>query len=112
MLDASLGPLPPDSLRWPSRGEALPGCTLTRTPAPGRSRAEPATTVYVVRRKWHIDVGFAAADLGPLAFVSAEFPGAKYVFFGFGDRHYLLAKQPRCPGPVGRLVARTRRSFC
>jgi hypothetical protein len=84
-------------------GGSLAGCTLTRTPAPDRSRAEPSTTVYVVRRKWHIDVGFATADLGPLASVSAEFPGARYVFFGFGDRHYLLAKNHDAPVLSGAL---------
>jgi hypothetical protein len=81
----------------------LAGCTLTRTPTPGRSRGEPAITVYVVRRKWHIEVGFDAADLGPLAFASAEFPGAKYVFFGFGDRHYLLARSHDAPVLSGAL---------
>lgn len=81
----------------------LTGCTLTPAPTPGRARAGPATTVYVVRRKWHIDVGFAAADLGPLAFVSVEFPAAKYLFFGFGDRHYLLARNHDAPVLSGAL---------
>jgi hypothetical protein len=31
--------------------------------------------------------------LGPsLAFIARRFPQSKYVFFGFGDRHYLLSK--------------------
>ena len=52
-----------------------------------------STTVYVARRRWHIDVGFAAEDLrGPLVGVLGQFPGARYAFFGFGDRHYLLSK--------------------
>ena len=59
--------------------------------------------MYVARRKWHIDVGFAAADLGPLAFAGAEFPGAKYLFFGFGDRRYLLAKHHDAPVLSGAL---------
>jgi hypothetical protein len=86
-------------LAWGS----LSGCTLTRTPVAERPRAESATTVYVARRKWHIDVGFAAADLGPLAFAGAEFPGSKYVFFGFGDRHYLLARNHDAPVLSGAL---------
>jgi hypothetical protein len=54
--------------------------------------------VYVARRKWHIDVGFAAADLDPsLLPVKAEFGKAKYVFFGFGDRRYLLTKSKNAP---------------
>jgi hypothetical protein len=97
-------------------------------------------TIYVVRRKWHIDVGFAASDLGPplasadgkepigsaddrkppgsadqrnplgsaddmrpLAFARAEFPAANYMFFGFGDRHYLLAKHHNAPVLSGAL---------
>jgi hypothetical protein len=49
--------------------------------------------MYLARRSWHIDVGFAVHDLGPsLAFVVRRFPRAKYLFFGFGDRHYLLSK--------------------
>ncbi len=49
--------------------------------------------MYLARRGWHIDVGFAVRDLGPsLAFVARRLPQAKYLFFGFGDRHYLLSK--------------------
>jgi Protein of unknown function (DUF2459) len=84
-------------------GSNLAGCALASPSAPARFRTEPATTVYVARRKWHIDVGFAAADLGPLAFAGAEFPGAKYLFFGFGDRRYLLAKHHNAPVLSGAL---------
>jgi hypothetical protein len=48
-------------------------------------------------------VGFATDDLGPLAFAGAEFSGSKYVFFGFGDRHYLLAKNHDAPVLSGAL---------
>jgi hypothetical protein len=89
-------------------GGSLAGCTLARPTAAveghaGQGQAEPTTTVYVARRKWHIDVGFAAADLGPLAALNAEFPAAKYLFFGFGDRHYLLAKNRDAPLLLGAL---------
>ena len=52
----------------------------------------PATTIiYVVRRSWHVDIGFAAADLQPpLAALRSDFPEARFLLFGFGDRHYLL----------------------
>jgi hypothetical protein len=53
--------------------------------------------VIVVRRGWHIDVGFAAAELGPrLQFVAAAAPSARYILFGFGDMHYL---ESRTHGP-------------
>jgi hypothetical protein len=82
---------------------SLAGCTLTRAPAPDRPRAGASTTIYVARRKWHIDVGFATADLGPLTFASTQFSGSKYVFFGFGDRHYLLARNHDAPVLSGAL---------
>jgi hypothetical protein len=54
-------------------------------PIPADSRI-----VYVVRRTWHIDIGFTAQDLqSPLAAVRNSFPDAKYLEFGFGDRQYL-----------------------
>jgi hypothetical protein len=66
--------------------------------------SEKSTVVYVVRRGWHMDVGFAAADLQPpLNSVAAQFPGVRYLFFGFGDRHYLLAKDRNAPVLLGAL---------
>jgi hypothetical protein len=54
--------------------------------------------IYVARRGWHVDIGFAAADLEPpLKSVLDEFPGAQYLFFGFGDRRYLLARHRNAP---------------
>jgi hypothetical protein len=47
--------------------------------------------IYVIKRKWHVDIGFAATDLqSSLASLRADFPAARYLVFGFGDRHYLL----------------------
>jgi hypothetical protein len=48
--------------------------------------------IYVVKRSWHTDVGFDVADLHPpLASLRAALPDARYLLFGFGDKHYLLA---------------------
>ncbi|HTV95065.1 MAG TPA: DUF2459 domain-containing protein [Steroidobacteraceae bacterium] len=58
-----------------------------------RAAAGGEVSVYLVRRKWHIEVGFATRDSGAaLAAVAARFPHSRYLFFGFGDRHYLLAR--------------------
>jgi hypothetical protein len=63
----------------------------------------PAAVIYVVRRHWHVDIGFAASDLQPpLSALLADFPGARYLLFGFGDRHYLV-DQDR--GMTGMLAA-------
>jgi Protein of unknown function (DUF2459) len=60
--------------------------------------AADSAVIYVVRRGWHVDVGFDAADLQPpLKSMLGEFPGARYLFFGFGDQHYLLAKDRNAP---------------
>ena len=51
--------------------------------------------VYVIDRDWHTELGLRADDLtGPLAAVRARFPGARTLVFGFGDRHYLTARNP------------------
>jgi hypothetical protein len=63
-----------------------------------------STVIYVIKRKWHIDIGFAAADLQPpLAALRADFPAAEYVLFGFGDRHYLLAQDRGFGGMLAAL---------
>lgn len=85
---------------------SLAGCSTVRPGMPAahdESRGTPVA-VYVARRKWHVDVGFAAADLDPsLAPVKAEFTTAKYLFFGFGDRHYLLTRNRNAPLLLGAL---------
>ncbi len=68
------------------------------------SHASPSDldTIYVVRRGWHIDIGFAVAELvAPLGAVSGEFPGSRYLLFGFGDRRYLMAKHSHVPAMLG-----------
>lgn len=92
-----------------STGPRRAGASSLRSePAPDALAPVPAglapATVYVARRRWHIDVGFAADDLhGSLAAVARPFPGARYVFFGFGDRHYLMSKDHEAPNLLAAL---------
>lgn len=70
--------------------------------APALCVARPAPqdseVIYVVRRGWHIDIGFAVADIQPpLTSLASEFPGVRYLFFGFGDQRYLMAKDRNAP---------------
>jgi uncharacterized protein (TIGR02117 family) len=54
--------------------------------------APPMTTVYVLRRGRHTDLVLPADQVqGPLAALNADFPGARYLVYGFGDRQYVLA---------------------
>ena len=53
----------------------------------------PTTKVYVLRRGWHTDIAFPADGIpGPLAGIARDFPGARYLVFGFGDRRYQVAE--------------------
>jgi hypothetical protein len=71
----------------------------------GDSAANPPIVLYLARRHWHIDVGFSVSDLNPsLAFIARRFPRARYVFFGFGDRHYLLSKRKGSSSLSGALI--------
>jgi Protein of unknown function (DUF2459) len=78
----------------------LTGCASVPPPAalrPGMAY------VYVVRRSWHVDVGFAREALQPpLTRLADPFPGTRFLLVGFGDRHYLLAKHH---GPSTLLAA-------
>jgi uncharacterized protein (TIGR02117 family) len=64
--------------------------------APVRQLHAPANAthvIYVVRRTWHIDVGFPVQELElPLAGLREDFPGVAYLQFGFGDRRYLMSR--------------------
>jgi uncharacterized protein (TIGR02117 family) len=73
-------------------------------PPHGARPTDSSSVIYLIRRKWHVDIGFAAADLqAPLASLRADFPAARYLLFGFGDRHYLLDKDRGLGGMAGAL---------
>jgi len=58
----------------------------------------------VIKRSWHVDIGFATADLQPpLASLRKDFPNSRYLLFGFGDRHYLLDKDRGFGGMLAAL---------
>ncbi len=59
--------------------------------------------MFVSRRGWHIDVGFAADELGELQSVRDELPSARFISFGFGDRYYLLHRNASFPGVFAAL---------
>lgn len=66
--------------------------------------AAASQSIYIARRGWHIDVGMAVEDLTePLKSVVAQVPDARFAFFGFGDRHYLLAAHHRAPAMLSAL---------
>ena len=86
--------------------ESLPQDSVPRTGAVAAGAAgtdagvdaAKSVVIYVVRRGWHMDIGFAAGDLQPpLKDAVDQFPGVRYLFFSFGDQRYLLAKDRNAP---------------
>ncbi len=76
---------------------------LWAAPSPADSD-EGASVVYAARRGWHIDIGLAVEDLAaPLNTIAADLPGVRFLFFGFGDKHYLLAKNHHAPQMLAAL---------
>ena len=59
---------------------------------PGTNATPPQANIYVLRRGKHTDLVLPVEELGePLALLTRDFPGARYLVFGFGDRQYVLA---------------------
>ena len=87
---------------------AAAGCgTLPRHPpaAPTEATGRPSIVIYVVRRRWHTDIGFRATDLrSRLAGLLPRLPGAGYLLFGFGDRHYLMHQGGSMGSLLGALL--------
>jgi hypothetical protein len=80
------------SCSTPPRGEVAP---------PPPAADGQSVVIYVVRRSWHIDIGFEATELSPpLATLRQALPQSRYLLFGFGDKHYLLSQG----GTVNRLL--------
>jgi len=84
----------------------LQGCSsmLQRPVDSSAGDANSRATIIVARRGWHIDIGFRTLDIqAPLAALGAQLASSQYTFFGFGDRHYLVAKNKNFPGLLAAL---------
>lgn len=69
---------------------SLAGCTIVPNDAPIPTGD---STIYVVARGWHTDIGLAVDDVhGPLASLEAAFPGMRFMVFGFGERQFYMAR--------------------
>jgi hypothetical protein len=70
-------------------GGWLTGCAVQPTDA---SVPYGEATIYVVGRDWQTDIGLPMEEtVGPLASLRGDFPGVRYMVFGFGERHYYMA---------------------
>jgi uncharacterized protein (TIGR02117 family) len=84
------------------------GCATVRGPEmhiASTADTSPRVVVYVIKRSWHTDIGFTATDLHPpLASLRARLPAARYLLFGFGDRHYLMNHGSSANGLLGAIL--------
>lgn len=71
----------------------LAGCATVPSALP--TGPTPAQ-IAVAERAWHTDLCVTAdQEAGdPLAALAADFPGARFLCFGFGERQYLLTAEP------------------
>ena len=71
----------------------LAACAIPARPTPPRT-GPLTTTLYVIDRGWHTDIGLSADDVtGVLLPLKQRFPGARYLTFGFGEREFLTARE-------------------
>jgi hypothetical protein len=68
----------------------LSGCAVT--PTEGRIPVGEAK-LYVVERGWHTDIGLSVNEVSkPLASLEEDFPGVRFMVFGFGERAYYMGQ--------------------
>ena len=92
---------------------ALSGCGSTPSPAYHEAASTDGVALYVIAAGWHTEIALAVAAIDhPLRAVAPDFPGARYLAFGWGERNYYMARAPTVadamnallPGPAVLLV--------
>src|SRR5262245_26265322 len=81
----------------------LPGCGSTPLPTYQEAPAG-GVGIYVIAAGWHTEIALPIDVIqGPLRAVAADFPGARYLAFGWGDRNYYMAPAPTLGDAMGAL---------
>jgi hypothetical protein len=76
------------------------GCSA---PQPVAKLDDPV--VYVVGRDWHTDIGLPVEEIaGPLATLEKGLPGVRVLTFGFGERQFLVDRNPTVGGMLRALL--------
>jgi uncharacterized protein (TIGR02117 family) len=91
----------------------LASCSWTPV-TPYEGTAPRTETVYVAVLGWHTEIGLRVDAIhSPLTALAREFPGARYLMFGWGQYDYYMAANPGfadalravIPGPAVMLVS-------
>jgi uncharacterized protein (TIGR02117 family) len=89
------------------------GCTPWAPVNPYAGSVPGTEVIYVVSGGWHTELALPVEALsGPLSALKPEFPGARYLVFGWGARDYYMAQnagigdllRAAAPGPAVMLV--------
>jgi len=71
------------------------GCTAAIPQQPYAGSAPPTEAIYVISGGWHTELGLPLeAITGSLTALKADFPGARYLVFGWGAHDYYMAQNP------------------
>lgn len=61
--------------------------------------------IYVVERGWHTDIGLSVDEVsGPLTSLESNFPGIRFMVFGFGERTFYMAHEENSFTMLGALL--------
>lgn len=72
----------------------LAACAVPAQPTAPRAAGSLTATLYVIDRGWHTDIGLRTDEItGDLVALKNNFPGARYLTLGFGEREYLTSRE-------------------
>jgi hypothetical protein len=85
-----------------SAGVGLMGGCAAQTVPPDATVPTGSSTISVIARGWHTDISLPVEEVsGPLTTLERDFPGVRFMVFGFGERNYLMARN----GGSGNMLA-------
>jgi uncharacterized protein (TIGR02117 family) len=84
--------------------QAVAGCT--QPPLLPETAAEPrAEAIYVLAGGWHTELALPVSLIGDgVAALKPDFPGARYLVFGWGARDYYMAAGPGLAEALGAIL--------
>lgn len=98
--------------------QALPGCGSTASPTYQEARGD-GVRIFLIATGWHTEIALPVQAVhDPLRALAPDFPDARCLSFGWGERNYYMARAPTVgdamsalfPGPAVLLVTPLYRS--
>jgi uncharacterized protein (TIGR02117 family) len=74
--------------------QTLVGCRSTPLPT-FQEPPSDGVTIHLIAAGWHTEIALPIhAIRGPLTVLTSDFPGSRYLVFGWGERNYYMAPSP------------------